>query len=93
MSLLETAVGIGLSLLGGAGKAAKARSLGPADYLITGKQMAKEADDSKTELQRTAAMGEASRKEDTDNFYRDFLADYNIKDEAAFEELLQKLKA
>lgn len=91
MGILETAVGIGLSLFGGAGKAATQQRLGPDNYLFTAKQMAEEAGDSQEELRRVAAIGEASRKEDTDNFYRDVLADYNIKDEAAFKDLANKL--
>ena len=93
MSLLETAVGIGLSLFGGASKAATQQRLGPDSFLITEEQMAEESDDAKVALQQTAAMGEAARNKDTDNFYRNVLADYDIKDETAFEELLQKLKA
>jgi len=93
MSWINTAIGIGMSLFKGAGKAATKQRLGPDNYLFTAEQMEKEAGASQEELRQVAAMGEASRKEDTDNFYRNVLADYNIEDETAFEELLQKLKA
>ena len=94
MDWLKAAVGIGLQLFTGGSKAASAQQrFGPDSFLITEKQMAEESDDAKVALQQTAAMGEASRNKDTDNFYRNVLADYDIKDETAFEELLQKLKA
>tara|TARA_R110000803_G_C11883071_1_gene310004 strand:- start:238 stop:522 length:285 start_codon:yes stop_codon:yes gene_type:complete len=94
MDWLKAAVGIGLQLFTGGSKAASAQQrFGPDSFLITEEQMAKESDDAKVALQQTAAMGETARYRDTENFYRNVLADYNIKDEAAFETLLEKLKA
>ena len=92
MDWLKAAVGIGLQLFTGGSKTASAQQrLGPDSFLITGKQMAEEADDAKVALQQTAAMGEASRNKNTDNFYRNVLADYNIKDEAAMVTLAKIL--
>ena len=90
MDWLKAAVGIGLQLFTGGSKAASAQQrFGPDSFLITEEQMAKESDDAKVALQQTAAMGETARNKDTDNFYRNVLADYDIKDETAFESLAE----
>tara|TARA_R110001606_G_scaffold343666_1_gene492249 strand:+ start:262 stop:570 length:309 start_codon:yes stop_codon:yes gene_type:complete len=91
MDWIGTALAVGKMFFKPKGGSGSSQSLGPADYLITEDQMARETDASGEALKQTAKMGEFRRNKETEKFYKEVLAPYGIEDETGFNYLVNLL--